>query len=160
MAARRFKLFSRCEGAAAVEFAIILPILIFIIFGGMDLGHMFYIEHLATNASREGARYGVKYKINPSTQKPYVPSAFTPSIENYVLSAAPTGLGYAGLLGSDATVTPGGTGYTGGLSGQILTVTVTAQKHWWVLSSFNFYGWLPLTNPQTLTATTAMTLER
>ena len=54
------------EGAAAVEFAIILPVLMLLILGGMDLGHMYYIEHLITNASREGARYGAKYTGTPT----------------------------------------------------------------------------------------------
>ena len=42
---------------------------------------------------------------------------------------------------------------------KIITVTVTAEKHWWILGSFNFYGWLGLTDPQTLTSTTAMNVE-
>ena len=49
------------EGAAAVEFAIILPILLLLILGALDMGHMYYIDHLITNASREGARYAAKY---------------------------------------------------------------------------------------------------
>jgi hypothetical protein len=62
---RRFKIYSRCEGATAVELAIILPLFIFLIFGAMDLAHAFYIEHIITTASREGARYGAKYTGNP-----------------------------------------------------------------------------------------------
>ena len=38
------------EGAAAVEFALILPLLIFLVLGGMDLGHRYYMQHLITNA--------------------------------------------------------------------------------------------------------------
>ena len=150
------------EGAAAVEFALILPILVLLILGGMDLGHMYYIEHLITNASREGARYGVKYKVNSSTNLPFVPNSLTPSISDYVKLPAPTGLNYSNLLSSDAnlTVTPGGAGYTGGLSGQILTVTVTADKHWWVLGTFKFFGFAGFTNPKTLNATTSMSVER
>ena len=53
------------HGAVAVEFAIILPVLVFLILGGMDLAHMFYIQHIVSNASREGARYGAKYTGNP-----------------------------------------------------------------------------------------------
>jgi Flp pilus assembly protein TadG len=140
-----------------VEFAIILPVLMLLILGGIDISHMYYIEHLITNASREGARYGVKYQVNPSTGLPFVPSALTPSISNYVKLPAPSGLNYSNLLSSDAnlTVTPGGEGYTGGLSGQILTVTVTANKHWFVLG-----GLLGFTNPKTLRCATAMSVER
>jgi len=149
-------------GAAAVEFALILPLLVFLVLGGMDFGHAFYIQHLITTASREGARYGSQYHPTSSAGSPVAPNALNPSISDYVKLAAPTGLGYADLLSSDAnlTVTPGGAGYTSNTAGDILTVTVTADKHWWVLGTFNFYGFQVVTNPKTLTATTSMTLER
>jgi Flp pilus assembly protein TadG len=47
------------EGVAAVEFAIILPILMLIIFGMIEYGYMFYVDMVITNAAREGARAGV-----------------------------------------------------------------------------------------------------
>ncbi len=73
-----------------------------------------------------------------------------PSISGYVIS------NYAGLLSDNAnfTATPGGTGYSSGIRGDVLTVTVTAQKNWFFLG-----GLLGFTNPQTLTATTTMKLE-
>jgi Flp pilus assembly protein TadG len=145
------------EGAAAVEFALLLLPLVLLIGGGVDFGHAYYIQHVITTASREGARYGVKYQVNSSTGLPVAPSALPTSISNYVKLPQPAGLGYAGLLGSDAnlTVTPGGPGYTSNTVGAILTVTVTADKHWFFLG-----GLLGFPNPKTLTATAAMTLER
>ena len=102
---RRFKIFSRCEGVAAVEFALLLLPLVLLIGGGMDFGGAYYIQHVITNASREGARYGVKYKVDSSTGLPLAPSALTPSISDYVKLPAPTGLGYNNLLSSDANLT-------------------------------------------------------
>lgn len=153
------------EGAAAVEFALILPLLILLVLGGMDLGHAYYLKHLITTASREGARYGSQYHVNPSTAAAYVPNTLNPSISDYVKLAAPTGLNYNSLFASDAnlTVTPSGPGYTGNTAGLILTVTVTADKHWWLLGSKKLMGHIQLPgfpNPKTFTATTAMTLER
>jgi Flp pilus assembly protein TadG len=143
------------RGAVAVELAIILPLLLLLILGGMDLGHMYFIKYLTSNASREGARYGVKYQVNPSTLVPFAPTAL--AISNYVKLPRPTGLGYAALLGdANLPVTPV-------TVDNILTVTVTAQKHWWVLGSgtlFTIFGFHKFTNPQTITATTAMALER
>jgi Flp pilus assembly protein TadG len=44
------------RGAAAVEFAILVPIFIVIVFGIVDFGLMFYSKTVITNAAREGAR--------------------------------------------------------------------------------------------------------
>jgi len=42
---------------AVIEFAIVLPLLLLLILGVMDLGRMFYIKMVLTNAAREGANY-------------------------------------------------------------------------------------------------------
>jgi Flp pilus assembly protein TadG len=49
-------LLRRTEGATAVEFAIILPILLLIVGGIMDVGHAYHELHVVNEASREGAR--------------------------------------------------------------------------------------------------------
>jgi Flp pilus assembly protein TadG len=135
------------HGATAVEFAIILPLFIFLVLGGMDLAHMFYIEHLVTTASREGARYGAKYTGNP-------PVDATPAqITAYVNSTVLTPLDDLVVKSPVYTTVPGPPTY------RIITVTVTAHKHWWVLGTFNFYGWVPFPNPQTMTGTTSMKVE-
>jgi Flp pilus assembly protein TadG len=145
---RRLKIFSRCEGAAAVEFAFILPLLVFLILGGMDFGDSFYIKHLITNASREGARYGANYTgITPA------PTAG--QISDYI-KLPPPGLNYNAYNLNNLTVN---TAYAGSFPNKVITVTVTADKHWWILGSFNFYGWIGLTDPQKLTGTTAMNVE-
>ena len=47
---------SRERGAVAVEMAIVLPLLILIIAGIIDLGRLFFVQTMVTNAAREGAR--------------------------------------------------------------------------------------------------------
>lgn len=47
------------RGAAAVEFAIILPLLFLVIGGVVDLGRALYSQVTLTNAAREGARAAV-----------------------------------------------------------------------------------------------------
>ena len=49
------------KGAAAVEFAIILPLLVVFLFGIIEFSIMFYDKAVITNASREGARAGVVF---------------------------------------------------------------------------------------------------
>jgi Flp pilus assembly protein TadG len=47
------------NGASAVEFALILPLLILILFGTIELGLYLFNKNVITNASREGARAGI-----------------------------------------------------------------------------------------------------
>jgi Flp pilus assembly protein TadG len=51
------------KGASAVEFALILPILILLFFGIIDFGLLIYNKQVITNASREGARAGIVQKM-------------------------------------------------------------------------------------------------
>ena len=47
------------KGAQAIEFALILPFFILILFAVLDFGILVYNKAIITNASREGARRGV-----------------------------------------------------------------------------------------------------
>jgi Flp pilus assembly protein TadG len=47
------------RGAELIEFALIVPLLLFIIMGLIDFGFMFQRYEVVTNAAREGARLGV-----------------------------------------------------------------------------------------------------
>jgi Flp pilus assembly protein TadG len=44
------------RGAAAVEFALVLPILIMLLLGIVEFGRIFNVQVSVTNAAREGAR--------------------------------------------------------------------------------------------------------
>jgi Flp pilus assembly protein TadG len=54
----------RQNGAAAVEFAIVLPLLIILLFGIIEFALILYDKAVITNASREGARAGIVSKTN------------------------------------------------------------------------------------------------
>jgi Flp pilus assembly protein TadG len=57
---RRIAMLGKREGGvSAVEFGLILPVLIILLLGMMDYGWIFYIQLNLTNAAREGARRGV-----------------------------------------------------------------------------------------------------
>lgn len=49
----------REDGAAAVEFALILPVLLVVVFGIISFGIIFAQELSLGNGARQGARYGV-----------------------------------------------------------------------------------------------------
>ena len=53
------------RGAVAAEFAILLPVLLLIVFGTIEFGMMMYGREVVTNATREGARYGIVAQIPP-----------------------------------------------------------------------------------------------
>ena len=102
------------RGASAVEFAIILPVLLLVLGGIVDFGRYFFFQIQLTNAAREGARVAIAY---PSPPDP------TASINARVMAAA------GGV--PSAAVTPvaicssGVTGYA--------TVVVSAPFTWSVL---------------------------
>lgn len=53
-----FSAFMRDErGAAASEFALMVPLMIVLIFAGMEAGHYMFTEHKVIKAVREGSRY-------------------------------------------------------------------------------------------------------
>ena len=59
MSRRRTPRSRREIGAAAVEFALILPILLLLLGGIVDYGRFFFTQVQLTNAAREGARAGI-----------------------------------------------------------------------------------------------------
>jgi Flp pilus assembly protein TadG len=140
------------RGAVAVEFALISTVFILLLGGVFDFGHAYYMKQVITNASREGARYGVTYKSNAVNVR-IAPNAFSPSIDTYIKTKYLA----SGGLPSDANpkVTLGGAGLTTGTKGSPVEVTVTATKTWFLVS-----GLIPgLGNHKTLTAKTVMLCE-
>ena len=47
------------RGAAAVEFAVVVPLFFLLIFGMIEFGRMVMVQQIITNCSREGARVAV-----------------------------------------------------------------------------------------------------
>jgi len=142
----------RDKGAVAVEFAIVGTLFLLLIGGVVDFGHAYYMKQAITNASREGARYGITYTTNTSGVR-IAPANLNPTIANYILTNYLTNA----MLPSDAnpSVTLGGAGYTTGTKGSGLEVTVTATKTWFMVS-----GFIPgFGNQKTLTAKTVMLCE-
>jgi len=138
------------RGSMSVEFGILVPIFVLLIFGIVDFGHAWYMKMQITSASREGARYGSRYQTDSSGTR-IIPNALNPSVATWVQN------NYTSLLPSDAnlTVTPGGAGYASGATGADLTVAVTATKTWFVIDNF-----IPgLGNSIDLSSTTNMKVE-
>ena len=97
------------RGVALVEFALVLPILLMIIFGIIELGIALYDKAVITNASREGARYGIVLH-SPKYSDGQISNVATQYTKNYLMTFGKyvdpvvkvTGSG--GLSGSDLSV--------------------------------------------------------
>jgi Flp pilus assembly protein TadG len=61
----RLSFIKKTDGVAAVEFGLILPVLMLVLMGILEYGYVFYVDLTLTNAAREGARVGVTYQNEP-----------------------------------------------------------------------------------------------
>ena len=130
------------RGASAVEFAVITPLFVALLFAVVEFGMVLYAKGMITHAAREGARYGVVYST---------PRRDAVSIENEVKQY----LNLSGLT-NEATVTVTG---AGGNTGDILDVKVSYNYEFMVLPK-DINNFLAGTMPDlTLTAETVMRME-
>lgn len=53
------------SATAAMEMALVLPILIALLFGAFELGNYFMTEHVVVKAVRDGARFAARRPIDP-----------------------------------------------------------------------------------------------
>lgn len=99
------------RGNVALEFALVLPVLLLFVGGIIDFGRAYWFKQTLTWASREGARYG---SILPKDEWD------ANSVKDRVISAVSKGCG-ASISRENVVVIP----ETGPAAGQELTVTVT-----------------------------------
>jgi Flp pilus assembly protein TadG len=134
---RSCRLFRRNRrAAAAVEFAIVAPIFLLMVFGMIEYGRMVMVYQILTNASREGARAAV---LDGATT-----SSVTTSVNTYLSNAM--------LNGATVTVAPNPP--SNAEYGDPVSVTVSVP--------FSQVSWLPspmYLGGKTLTSTTVMRRE-
>jgi Flp pilus assembly protein TadG len=126
---------NREKGVAAVEFALILPLLLLVLFMIIEFSIALYDKAVITNASREGARSGI---VNASAGSRPTAGAIAAVVNSYCGSNLIS-------FGPSACVNPG----------DLLTVNVTYTYDFLVLP--NFMGSLP--TGLTLTGNTVMRCE-
>ena len=125
------------SGASAVEFALLLPVLVMILFGIIEFGLALYRQAIFTNASREGARLVIVQSVPAITN-----AQINAAIDNYLTPAG---------------ITPGTVSRTivaGGVTGTPVQVTLTLPYTFVVLAGLTSVA--PLIN---LTARTEMRHE-
>ena len=126
------------RGTAAVEFAIVLPVLVLLLFGTIEFGLLLYNQQVITNASREGARAGI---VSQSPKVP--PEDIADVVKNYCAGNLIT---FGDPNDPIINVTPGT------IFGTDLTVQVTYNYDFLVLSNLGF-------GQQVLSSQTVMRME-
>jgi Flp pilus assembly protein TadG len=139
------------SGVAAIEFAIVLPILLILLFGIIEFSLLLYDKAMITNASREAARTGILFNAGVNVTD----DAIDDVVQNY---AAANLISFS--EGDNPPVTSVSREDTNGdtiefNAGDTLTVTVTYDYDFLVFPSF-VGGFSDLF---TLTATTVMRFE-
>ena len=122
---------TRRRGAAAVEFALVLPVLVILMVGLWEAGRIIQVQQILSNAAREGARVaaqGQTINLNSSPTQIQVSTGtpnVTDTVVNYLrqanlnVTAADVTVEFAFTTGNTALTDP----YQG-VKGQIFRVTV------------------------------------
>jgi len=131
---RSFRIYRR--GAAVVEFAIVAPVLLLLVFGMIEYGRLVMVQQVITNATREGARQAV---LDGATT-----TSVTTVVNDFLTASR--------ISGAVVTVTPNPP--SSAAFGDPVTVSVQVP--------FSQVSWLPtpmFLSTTTLSATTVMRRE-
>jgi Flp pilus assembly protein TadG len=107
------------EGAGLVEFSVLAPLFVVLLFGLVEFGLSMYSKEVLTNASREGARFGVVYCTPRKTV-----ADIQARVQEYLTKAGFTDTADVNVTGA------------GGASGTPLTVSVSYPYTFQVLPGF------------------------
>jgi len=115
------------RGVAILEFAVVLPLLLLVLFGIIEMSLVLYDQAMITNASREGARYGILFNVDSD-------GAYTPMSTAQIQDKVNTYLAdhLVSFAAANATTTVSG----GGAPGVPLTVRVQYTYTFLVLPNF------------------------
>ena len=144
------------KGATAVEFAIILPLLLLLLFGIIEFSLFLFNRHVITNAVREAARAGIVVRI-PRLSNNDIETIARNYCEQYLVTFGAGTLNIpssflredesGNLLGEDEE----GNSILGGF-GDVLIVRATYQYDWLFLSTIGM-------GPKTIQSIARMRME-
>lgn len=129
------------SGVAAVEFALLLPVLLAFVFGIINFGALLYNQAVITNAAREGARWGAINTTSAINCSGSTAGTLDPcQIANNYTRANLISFGATPISTTSASGT--------GTAGTTVTVSVTYQ--------FTEIGWIVGNKINNLSATSVM----
>ena len=116
------------RGAAAVEFALILPILLLLVLGVVEFSRVYNVQISLSNAAREGARYMAIHHVEPPA---------TQDTKEKAIEAAPSII--------NPTLDEGDVEVSDDCASLESTVTVTINYEVALISGFFDFTTVPLT---------------
>lgn len=123
---------TNCKGQTLVEFTLLLPLMLILIFGIIEFGLFIYNQQVITNACREGARAGIL------ASSPRVPYSGANSIDSVVQAYAANLITFGTANNPVTTVTPA---YNPTATfGSDLTVQVRYNYSFLVIPDFLLWG--------------------
>ena len=143
------------RGAAMVEFAIVFPLFLVLVFGSIEYGLVLFDQAVITNASREGARSSIALKV---------PKLTGTEIETIVLNYATDHLiSLGGSSTPTVTITPTPSPLSGpitDIAGTTITVKVDYTYNFLVFTNLlNLISFGAIDDFLNLSATTTMNNE-
>jgi len=106
----------KAAGVSVIEFAVVLPLLLLVLFGIIEMSLVLYNQAVITNAAREGARFGILFNTDvDGNYTPHTLGEIQAVVNNYLQD------NLVSFAAASATVT---TPTVGGSTGDPLAVRV------------------------------------
>ena len=123
------------KGAAALEFAIIVPVLLLLVLGLMDIGRLLLVNMSLLSAAQQGARVSAMTPSSVTGSATLISSSVSNSVPSAIISLS--------LLGNTATCTSGALSSCV-LPGIVTTCTGNNAGTTTVSASISFYWITPI----------------
>ncbi|MGC3995229.1 MAG: TadE/TadG family type IV pilus assembly protein [Propionicimonas sp.] len=145
------------RGAAALEFAIILPVLMLLVFGMVDFAMTFNAQSTVANAARDGARaasLGKKYAAAGTQIRGETSALLNSSTIAYTICTAATI--DATTWSCSGTASGDSTTYDSKAAIDAIVRVTVSYRYSWITP---LPGWVGMSNPVTVSQTSYMRIE-
>ncbi|RKZ62233.1 MAG: hypothetical protein DRQ44_11155 [Gammaproteobacteria bacterium] len=127
------------RGIAAIEFAIVVPVMLFLMLATAEFGRVFYHYNTLTKAVQTGARYASK-PLMTTNELTNLDAGFKQKIQNFVVYGNENGGGAAVLNGFAASST--NVSISTDIANKTITIEAQYNYDFAVLSDLPFIGYI------------------
>lgn len=130
------------QGLAAVEFAIVVPVMLFLMMATAEFGRVFYHYNTLTKAVQTGARYASKQLLSTSDLT-NLDAGFVQNIQNFVVYGNENGGGPAAAPVLDGfTATSTNVAISSNVANKTITIEAQYDYNFVVLKDLPFIGYI------------------